>query len=206
MTFIYVLFLPVAIIIIIHFLNYLFKGKRLTSGIADIFSYGIFPIIYLSQELNMVNNCCYDTAFFSPQHRVTIFSLIIICIVNYFFCLIRKKVASPIIEILVNSILMLAILINITIILHAYNSKVDADPMIPGIVPIILLSIMMLSKNSQMFFEEWEYIQELPTNKIARFAWKILKLPPFSIPCPLNNLLSDNICDHCYSFTVWSKT
>src|SRR6516225_10107326 len=54
------------------------------------------------QNIGAVNDCCEETAFFSPSHRLSILVLIVLSLAAYFFSAHRKRLAPPGLEVLVN--------------------------------------------------------------------------------------------------------
>ena len=181
--------LPIALIILsiivgvpivyIDFIGFLVKGKRVVSnffiGIAEIGSLIILPYIYANFGQGYGNVCCgdaNDTATFAPQHQLTIGVIIILCLASYFFSKFRSKLSTPIIEVLINSFLLIGIVLNIFVAFHA------TAPAILGSLPIILLFVLMLIKNQKLFIEQSEKHQKSDLNKFENIAWDLLLANP----------------------------
>jgi len=172
------LILP-AFIIFMEFIGFLINGRGIVGSVfltlAEIAALVILPYLYLS--FGRVNDCCgdnLDTAAFSPQHRLSILVVIVLSLLSYVFSKLRSKIASPIIEILVNIFLITGTVISILIAIHS----AEALFIWAGASPITLLGIMMLAKNQQLFRQEFADIDKTSANKLASFSWRILSFPP----------------------------
>lgn len=180
--------LPIALIMIsigvgvpivyIDFISFLIKGKRVVSnffiGIAEAGSLIILPYVYAGFGNGYGNLCCgnaTDTAMFAPQHQLTIAVIIILCLSSYFFSKFRLKLLTPIVEVVLNSFLLIGIVLNIFIAFHA------TEPIL-GNIPIILLFVLMLIKNQRLFIEQSAKHQKSDLNKFESFAWNILSAKP----------------------------
>ncbi|MBC7868531.1 MAG: hypothetical protein H7X88_13430 [Gloeobacteraceae cyanobacterium ES-bin-316] len=158
------------------FFGFLIKGKRVVNiviiRVVEIAAFLILPYMYIS--LDEKNDCCGDSAAFSPEHRLTIWVIISLCLVAYFYSSYRKLISTPIIEIAVNSFLLVGIALNIFI---AFQTK-DTTLAIGGNLPIILLAVLVLAKNQRTFIEQSQELEFSPKNKLEYLAWKILNLQP----------------------------
>jgi len=162
------------LISLIDFIGFLIKGKRVVHivllRVTEIGAFFILPYMYVS--LDKENNCCgYSTAF-SPDHQLTIWVMVILCLIAYFYSSYRTKIAAPIVEIVINCLLVTGIVINIFIAIQTKDSFLA----IGGNMPIILLAILVLVKNQTAFIQQSQG-SEL-RNRFENWAWKILNLPP----------------------------
>lgn len=177
MTLIFILIGLPACIVLIDFLGFLFTGNQVVNKtllqITEVASLIILPILY--GNFGAKNDCCdMDSAVFSPEHQLTIGIVIILCALAYFYSSHRKRIASPIIEIVVNIFLITGIVLNGFIAVHT-NEPLLA---IGGNMPIIMLGILMLVKNQRAFIEHSYEMENGPKNRFQNLAWKILKLKP----------------------------
>jgi hypothetical protein len=166
-----------ALIVLINFLGFLFTGKQVVNKIllrvTEIVSLIVLPLMY--GGFGEKNDCCDDnSAVFSPDHQLTIGVIIILCLTAYFYSSYRTKIATPVIEIAINSLLFIGIVLNIFIAIHT-KEPVFA---IGGNMPIILLAILALVKNQRTFIEYSQGLAFNPKNKFENIAWKILTLQP----------------------------
>lgn len=93
-----------------------------------------------------------------------------VCIVAYFYSSRKNSIAPPLIEVLLNVLLIIGIALNIVIGVHV------APFSIIGNFPILLLFIMQLVGNQRMLMQ---YVQEFDFEKdkgINKIAWRILCL------------------------------
>ena len=160
----------------VNFLMYLASGERFGSSIFFKFiEFGVvlgLPLLYIGVlDWDMSNDCCSDSATFSPKHRLTIYALITVCMMAYFYSSFKSDdIAPPLVEILVNVVLIIGIALNIAIAIHVAPFSVI------GNLPIVLLFIMQLVKNQRMLMN---HIQEgdFKTNRgVNRIAWYVLSL------------------------------
>lgn len=164
------------LIALIDFFGFLIKGKRVVNiiliRIVEIAAFLILPYMYVS--LDNKNDCCSGSAAFSPEHQSTIWVIVVLCSIAYFYSSYRILISTPVIEIVINCFILIGIVLNIFI---AVQTK-DAFFAIGGNVPIILLAILVLVKNQKTFIEQSQELKNGPKNKFESFAWKILKLQP----------------------------
>lgn len=165
------------LISVIDFLGFLVKGKRIVNivvlRIIEIEAFLILPYLYLSLGAKK-NDCCDESAAFSPEHRTTILVFIALCLAAYFYSSYRKGIAPPILEVVLNSFLLFAVILNIFI---AIQTK---EPIFAfgGNAPIILLTILVLAKNQKAFISQPQGPPAMAKNKVERFAWQVLNLQP----------------------------
>ncbi len=106
------------------------------------------PVFFLSTfDFEHKNECCGDSAFFSPAHRLTVYILIALCMVGYFICTYRKRIAPPVVEVLLNCTLILGIVLNVVMMIHS------AEPFLwpIGHAPVVMLFLMRLALNHHLF-------------------------------------------------------
>lgn len=179
MPFIFLLF-PIAVsalLVLFIFLYFLFTGKQILSKLyltLEVISLALAPFLYLAVlDMEQINDCCGDSAVFSPEHRLTIYALILVCLTAYFYSGFRKVIATPVIEIITNSLLLTGIVLNVILLIH-----IEPWLAILGNVPVILLFILMLVKNQRRLIEQIQEMEIQPRNGISRLALKILLLNP----------------------------
>lgn len=164
------------LIALIDFLGFLIKGKRIVNialiRIVEIGAFLILPYMYVS--LDNKNDCCGDSAAFSPEHQPTIWVIAILCLIAYFYSSYRKLISTPVLEIIINSFLLIGIVLNVFIAIQTKDSFLA----IGGNLSIILLAILVLAKNQKAFIEQSQELENSPKSKLESFAWQILKLQP----------------------------
>jgi hypothetical protein len=165
-----------ALLALIDFVGFLIKGRRVMNLAlvrpAELASFLILPGMYISMA--HTNNCCSDSTAFSPQHQPTIFVFISLCLAAYFYSSYRKKMASPVIEVVLNCLLLTGIVLNIFIAIQT------DDLFLAGLGngPILLLSILALVKNQQIFMAQCREADLNSNSRLVRFACRILRLKP----------------------------
>lgn len=145
---------------LIDFIVFLSSQKRiLNQGFQitlDLFALIIHPGLFLLFfDFGQANDCCDESAVFSPEHRLSIYVLIVLCLVAYFYCAFRKRTAPPLMELFVNIFLVIGIILNIFIAFQVNDwTAALANPV------IIVLFIMMLGKNHTLLLEQLQPVPE----------------------------------------------
>lgn len=173
-------FLP-GLLVLIDFIKYLIKGKRLFNSVLTKILEAVviigLPVLYIAIfDFQIPNDCCSESATFSPDHRLTIYFLITICIVAFFYSTNRKQIAPPLVEITTNCLLLAAIILNIFV---AFQVELLIPLALFGNLPIVLLFIIALIENQNTIIELAGHNKFNSTNLISNLAWKILTLGPF---------------------------
>jgi hypothetical protein len=177
--FAFFMFYGPAIIILIEFLWFIIKGKRLFNlwmVLVELVVMIFFPFFYAN--FGVANDCCADrdlgTAVFSPDHYHSIATLVILCIAAYFYSRLRKTMISPIIKILVNVGLVICLVLNVVIAIHTGEVWIAMI----GNFPIILLTIMALAENHKFVKSVFQTADFHPEGRVEKFTWKVLSLEP----------------------------
>lgn len=176
MQFILILTALPVIILATDLIGFITQGKRIVHivliRIVEIISLIILPYMYVAN--NTTNDCCGDSTAFSPQHQPTILAIVVLCLIAYFYASYRKRMASPIVEVFISCLLLVGIILNIFIAIQTKSSFYA----ICGNVPIIILAILMLTKNQQLFYDFVQQDVFAPKNIFEKTAWQILNLKP----------------------------
>lgn len=177
-------------LVIIDFLKYIVTGSHLITGalfrITEFIVIILLPLIALSMEdIGQKNDCCSESAVFSPNHRTTIYFLIAICVLTYSYTSYRKTLATPIIEVVLSSILFMGIVLNIFIAIQ-FN---EFFLWFFGNFPIIILFLYALIKTHQLWKISNKNNRSNYTTKVDVFCWQILnwkffqKIPALLVIC-----------------------
>jgi len=111
----------------------------------------VLPLLFLSVfDISEKNDCCSDSAFFSPQHRLSVYTLILICSGAYYYSSLRKRTAAPLLELLINALLAVALVLSVLIAIQAK----DVLLCIGGIPAIMLFYISQMILNHRMLMNE----------------------------------------------------
>jgi len=167
-----------SLLLTIDFVSFVFTGKRLykkgLTRLIEIAGMVGLPILYLWLLDDNKNDCCSSSATFSPEHKLTIYILIVVCIIAYFYSSFKTGITSPIIEVLTNSLLLFGFVFNIFIAV-----QVGDIFWLFGNIPVGLIFIFQLISNHKTFLEANLPIVQSPANYFEKTAWKILTLNPF---------------------------
>lgn len=172
------LLLIVPIIAYLDFILSLTYPERKRSGkkflFLDIITMVIGPIVYLAAfDISNINDCCGDSAIFSPDHRLSIYFIIPFCWIAYFAGSYRQKLSSPIVEIFIHIFLLISIVLNIFASIQIENLII-----LVGNVPIILLCIGALIRSHHIFKTQIDHVQDDRDSLIVKMAWNFLNLSP----------------------------
>lgn len=164
--------------VFVDFISYASTGKTLSPvpifSIIEILSIGIMPFIFLSEfDYNLTNDCCSDSAVFSPEHRLTIYAIIVLSGVAYFVCVIKRTILPPIAEVILNILLIIGLLLNCFLLFH-----LDIFLGIIGNIPIIMLLLIRLSKNQELFIKKLDNYEFNKNSFLNQQSIKILTLNP----------------------------
>jgi hypothetical protein len=167
-----------SLLLTIDFLKFLSTGRRLYSRaltrLLEVAGLLILPVFYLWMVDEKTNDCCGDSATFSSAHKLTIYILIAISLVTYFYSSFKRGLASPIIEVLTNSLLLFGFIFNLVIAI-----QVGLIFSLFGNIPVGILFLFQLIQNHNTFVELNQSSSSEPANSFERMAWKILMLNPF---------------------------
>jgi hypothetical protein len=171
-----------AIITVLAFVKFLFTGKSFSkkelTRILEVVTVIGLPLFYLLVLDQDVNDCCNESATFSPNHKLTIYLLVSICIIAYFYSSFKESIYSPILEVATNCFLLFGIVLNIVIAI-----QVDLFISLFGNLPIIILFLFQLINNQKHFSQYSANYSPYGKNSWEKLAWKVLKLKPiYKIP------------------------
>ena len=175
------LFLLIAPVLAIgvEFLVYLFTNKRLYSKtickVLDTLIIVGLPFLYLAVFDESTNNCCTESAVFSPEHKPTIYVLIAVAVLACLYSIFKTKILSPVLEVFINATLLLGFVLNIFVAIQV------GEIAIIGNLPISIVFIFQLLSNQSQFldsnFSQSTEVEKL-SNPLEKTAWKILHLEP----------------------------
>ena len=168
------LFAP-ALLVLFDFVRFISTGKRLYPSVVEkslevILIIG-YPLLYLGMlDSGIANDCCADDVTFSPEHRLSIYTLIIICVLSFFYTSYRKRIAPPLLEVIINCVLILGVLLNVFIAIHVEE--------LYGLfnLPLILLFILSLAQNQKMVISEIKSMEIEHKSGFEKTVWKFLNL------------------------------
>lgn len=176
-----ILAVTTAIFVAINFLKYLIDGTvfklKKTWLIVQVWTVGIAPICFLLfMDVSNENDCCFDSAIFSPEHRFLIYILIGASMFAYLISIIRKKILPPVLELLLHSFLILGLILNIILCKHLTTLEEGPIWWVVGNIPIILLFLISMSENQKLLKEHIEKNELSTEGLIGKIAISILRL------------------------------
>jgi len=185
-------YLPLLCFVIVDFVYFIINGSHLwTAGMlltAHILVPFTYLAVFLSGLFDMDNSN--NLVFLFPAYDLTVYILLGLSMISYFYCAYRKGLASPVMEIIVNCLLLVGI------VLYIYFSILmkQAWEWIILPLPTLLLFIMTLLQNHKQAVNELGTLSawgELPLSesRTTQFCWFLLqqkawkKLPVLLVLC-----------------------
>lgn len=146
------------LLVILEFFYFIKQDRRLLRWGAVALEVMILVVPFvLLRVYEVILGMKLGEALFNPAYGWCIYTLIVLCQLAYFYCSIRKKMATPLWEVVINCLLVLGILLNILIAV-----ELAAWPGILTIcLPAILLFILMLVNNHRLLIYTLEDTPEL---------------------------------------------
>ena len=178
---------PLAVIsflfVLVNFIFFALTGKIKTRRsiweVLELWTVLILPMFFLSiMDLNFENDCCNDSAIFSPEHRFGIYLLILFSIMAYSISIFRKEIFAPIAELLINLFLILGLVLNILLCIHLNTTEAGPFWWFFGNVPIILLLFIKLTENQIRLKKQIEESYIPRTGMVNEICYSILNLNP----------------------------
>lgn len=165
----------------VNFVYYLIHGKLKTRKkiwvAIELFTVIMLPVFFLFyMDFGKVNDCCTESAVFSPNHRLSIYLLMLLSMLSYLVSVFRKTVFPPFLEVLLNSFLILGLILNVIFCKHFTSSGESSIWVVFGNVPIILLFFLKLAENQRMLEEYIDENDLKVENALGSFCLRILKL------------------------------
>jgi len=167
----------IALFIVADLIYFLIKGRRhkvLSHPVWALFAL-VIPMGMLALNQSMTDNsCCTGWSLLSPRHGVSVYVLILLCGFVYFYCTLRIRTAPPLVEVIVNCVLLSGIALGIVM-------GIQDEEGIAWVVgtPANLLLITVLIENHQRIVKEMEEdnIGLVSENWMAKAAWHLLRWP-----------------------------
>lgn len=180
-----IVFIPL-IITLYEFWYFVVKGHFPEKGVGLLLSYFvtivIYPFLYIGWATE--NNCCDESAAFSPNHVLSVLVLMVAYSASYYYSLFRTSLSSPLLEVLVNCFLFIGIVFNVF-------AGIQTDEIILATIsnfPIMVLLLNMLIRNHLFIMREIAEPNPNDYGTFGRISLKVLYAPVF-IKFPLLMIL-----------------
>lgn len=178
-----ILSLILFVIVLVNFIAYLFSKRLLINKnlwrVCQLFTVAIIPFVFLIfEDLPHFNSCCGPTAHFSPDHRFLIYLLIFIYTSVFIFSVFRKSILTPLLELFLNSTLVLGLLLNILFLFHFKQDDLGGLYGFFGNTPIILILFLELSKNQKLLKTHIDTNNISVNTGLGKIALSILNFKP----------------------------
>ena len=184
----FIAFLAVVVIVLVcwDFLYYLMHRERYFVRFRHVLEIIVlfFPLAVLKFDIGTPNDCCGDSALFSPDHRLTVIVLVLLCLGAYFYSSTEKKWHRSLLRSWSTAFLLTGILLNITVGIQIK----EIPDWIFGHLPIMMLFILAMGENHKKAMESLEQQGDGDSRLIAMCrkivhlsAWK--KVPVLLLLC-----------------------
>jgi len=171
------------IVVLVEFILYFggieSKIPNWLSKISKITILIVAPLLFiLTEDVGLELDCCIENIIFSPNHRITAYIIIVLCLIGFFISEFHKSILPPLTEILINSLLIGGLLFNIILIKHLFPIELSIIYVFSGCLPIIMLFIIQLAKRHRLLRQ---YLLETNFENgalLSKLAIKILQSNP----------------------------
>ena len=137
----------IPVLTFVDLLSMLFSGERVFKGLKNVLPLVMLaPIVVMFLDLGAKNDCCGDSAIFSPEHRLSPTVLILICLAAFFYSAYRKRLAPPLMEVIVNCLLIIGVVVDLLVGLQLQ----EAESWYFGIIPVAGQFLLVLVENHFM--------------------------------------------------------
>lgn len=112
-----------------------------------------------------------------PLYRPVVYTLILLCLAAYFYAMWRKKLAAPLLEVLIHCTLLLGVVLNILIALRMRSP----DTLFLINLPAALLLILALVRNHRLLLytlEDVDVLEPAPRGWPSRVCSQLLRMRP----------------------------
>jgi hypothetical protein len=104
----------IPVLTFVDLLSLLFSGERVFKGLKNVIPLVMLaPIAVLFSDLGQKNDCCGESALFYPEHRLSLMVLILVCVTAFFYSVYRKRLAPPLLEVIVNCFLIIGVIVDL---------------------------------------------------------------------------------------------
>ena len=177
------LIIIIIIFVVYNFIAYLYKGRITTYRklwiAAQLCIVIILPTWFLlTFDLPHENDCCSDSAIFSPEHRIGIYTLIVLSAIAFVISIFRKNIFPPIAELFLNLFLLLGLFLNIVFCKHLTTDEYESIWWIFGNIPIIMLLLVELADNQKLLKTHFKENSYSADNLFGKLCLSVLKLKP----------------------------
>jgi len=135
----------IAILGWIDLLCFLFSGERCFKKLKYALHVMVMlgPVGVLLGDRNAGNDCCGDSAIFSPTHRLSATVMISLCLAAFFYSTFRKKLAPPLLEVILNCLLIIGVVLDIIVGIQMKEGQFWFF----GNLPVATLFLLVLGEN-----------------------------------------------------------
>jgi len=172
-----------SVFVLVNFIAYLTKGRLVTNrklwSVIQVWTVVVMPALFLSfMDLPNKNDCCSDSAVFSPGNRIGIYILIIFYTGAFIVAIFREKLLPPFSELILSSFLILGLILNLVFCKH-FTTIEDGDIWwLFGNVPIIMILLILLAEKQKQLKKYLEKNDFPATGFLGSISVFILRLQP----------------------------
>ena len=171
-------FLPL-LLVVINFIYYLSADKHFIPyylrKFAEILFLFFFPLVFLLMVDAPKNDCCNDTAVFSPDHRLTVYAIIFLTWVSYYMAGRLRRDRGPLFVAIIHSFLMIGIVFNFVLYPHIDETEV----WLLFNLPIIILLTQRLIESHRLLLKTFSGMDEQHYRPWKKATLSLLRTPVF---------------------------
>lgn len=171
-------FLPI-LLVVINFIYYLSADRHFIPDFlkkfAEVFFLVFFPTVYLLVIDAPKNNCCGDTAVFSPDHKLTIYAIIVLTWVSYYMAGRPNRDRGPLAIAIAHCFLMIGILFNFVL----YPHFDEPEMWLLFNLPIVILLTQRLIESHRLLLKTFAGEDEQQYRTWKKAILSLLRTPVF---------------------------
>lgn len=137
----------------------------------------LYPVFYLAYaDIGKENDCCaMEPALLSPDHKGIVYLLYFLSVAAYFYSSIRTKLGPPLLEVVVDCLMILGFVLNGFI---AYQINNLGFVLLGNLSPAMLF-LLRLSYNHLLIVRRFSALPDNRRKWPERMALRVLRLAPF---------------------------
>lgn len=171
-----IIFFTPAILIAINTIYFFVTAKNLMSKwvkvVVTFCSVFLFPLLYLRvSDIDLLNDCCNDSATFSPDHRLGIYILILLVISAHFLNYVWDRIQSPIVHVLMDLLFISGFVFNVVFAFH-----LEINLVLMSVIPLILYFAQMIVERHFNMLIKIEKGELISKSKFTDVLLQILSL------------------------------
>ena len=138
----------------------------------------VAPVCLLLSQVGEPSDCCHP-ALLSPDHRLSIIVLVFLCLVAFFYSSLRGRLAPPLLEVIVNCLLVAGLVTDIAVGIQAGAEEDGWLNWVFGTLPVAFHFILVMADNHRLAMESLEQGVRGSESGLVAVCRKVVFLQPW---------------------------